>query len=106
MEIPATKSSSIATAGLVRSRIHRIVPDKKAKSRWFDKHDLPVCVAWWVDADHAIDWAEGCERIDRLHHDGPTAHAFNFTKPFDSQGKSCVLDREKVKAKAEMNAKG
>ena len=70
---------------------------------WFDKHDLPVYVAWWVEQDHAIDWAEGCERIDRLYRDGPTAHAFNFAKPFDCEGKLCTLDRDKVKAKAERN---
>lgn len=59
-----------------------------------------------MDADHAISWPEGCERIDRLHRDGPPAHAFNFAKPFDCEGKPCVLDREAVKAKAAMNAQG
>jgi hypothetical protein len=74
------------------------------RREWFDKTDLPVYVAWWVDADHAINWAEGCERIDRLHRDGPTAYAFNFAKPFDAEGEPCVLDRGAVKAKAAQNA--
>ena len=78
-----------------------------AKRRdWFDKSDVPGYVAWWVDADHAIDWAEGCERIHRLHEDGPTAYAFNFAKPFDCEGKAFMLDRELVKAKAMRNAQG
>lgn len=37
-------------------------------------------VAWWVSADHAMDWAEGSERLDRLYRDGPTALAFNFAR--------------------------
>ena len=73
---------------------------------WFDKLNLPGYVAWWVGADHAIDWAEGCNRLDRLHRDGPTALAFNFAKPFDCEGTPCVLDREAVKAKATRNAQG
>src|SRR5262249_31751029 len=73
---------------------------------WFDKSDLPVYVAWWVQADHAIDWTGGCEGIDRLHREGPTAHAFNFAKPFDCDGKPCALDREVVKSRAARNAHG
>ena len=31
-----------------------------AKRReWFEKYNLPVYVAWWVRADHRIDWKEG-----------------------------------------------
>ena len=74
------------------------------RKEWFDKTNLPGYVAWWVSADHAIDWAEGSDRLDRLHQDGPTAFAFNFAKPFDCEGKPCVLDREAVKAKAARNA--
>ena len=70
---------------------------------WFDKSNLPVYVAWWVDADHAIDWTEGCDRIDRLHRDGPTPHAFNFSSPFDCDGNPCPLDRQAVMAHAARN---
>lgn len=69
---------------------------------WFDKTNLPVYVAWWVSADHAIDWTEGCDCIDRLYQGGPTAHAFNFASPFDCEGRPCQLNRE-VKAKAAEN---
>lgn len=75
------------------------------RREWFEKLDLPPYVAWWVNADHAIDWTEGCERLDRLHRDGPTAFAFNFAKPFDWEGKACFLDRELAKAKAVRNEK-
>ena len=73
------------------------------RREWFDKLKLPPSVAWWVEAEHAIDWAEGCERLDRLHRDGPTAFAFNFAKPFDCEGKPCLVNRELVKAKAARN---
>jgi len=73
------------------------------RREWFDNLNLPGYVAWWVNADDAIDWAEGSERLDRLHRDGSTALAFNFAKPFDCEGKACALDRELVKAKAARN---
>ena len=62
-------------------------------------------VAWWVEADHAIDWTEGRDRMDRLHRNGSTAHAFTLANPFDCEGKSCQLNREAVKAKAAQNAR-
>jgi hypothetical protein len=76
------------------------------RREWFDKTDLPIYVAWWVRAGHAISWAEGTERLDRLHRDGPTAFAFDFAKPFDCNGNPCALDRELLKSKAKRNAQG
>jgi len=75
------------------------------RRNWFDKSELPVYVAWWVEADHAIDWTEGCDRMARLHRDGPTAHAFNFTNPLDYEAKPFQLNREAVKAKAARNSR-
>lgn len=75
------------------------------RKEWFDKVDLPGYVAWWVDSDHAVQWTEGSDRLDILHRDGPTPHAFNFAKPFDCEGKPRLLDRERVKAKAAQNAR-
>ena len=74
------------------------------RREWFDKVNVPVYVAWWVDADHAITFEEGYERIESLHREGPTAFAFDFGKPFDASGNSCVLDRAAVKQKAATNA--
>ena len=73
------------------------------RREWFDKSELPVYVAWWVDADQAIDWHEGCKRLDQLHREGSTPSAFNFMKPFDPEGRPCTLDRDAVKAKAAQN---
>jgi hypothetical protein len=78
-----------------------------AKRReWFEKHQLPGYVAWWVDGDGPITWKEGNARLEHLHRHGPTATAFDFALPFDAEGKGCRLDREALKAKAAMNAAG
>ena len=45
-----------------------------------------------------LDW-NICTAMDLL------AIAFNFARPFDSEGNACLLDREAVKAKAAMNAR-
>ena len=74
------------------------------RREWFEKHNLPVYVAWWVPRDHAIDWKEGNARLEHLHVNGPTAVSFDFARPFDSNGNASRLDREAVKAKAAMNA--
>jgi hypothetical protein len=74
------------------------------RREWFEKYNLPVYVAWWVPADHPIDWKEGNARLEHLHVNGPTAVSFDFARPFDSDGNASRLDREVVKAKAAMNA--
>jgi hypothetical protein len=74
------------------------------RSEWFDRGSVPGYVAWWVDADDEITFTEGYERIESLYKNGSTAFGFNFAKPFDAEGKACVLDRAAVKAKAVVNA--
>jgi uncharacterized protein DUF3291 len=70
---------------------------------WFQSLGLPGYVAWWVPADHKVDWKEGSERLDYLHTHGATAFAFNFAKPFDPSGNPCRLDRAAMDAKAQRN---
>lgn len=74
------------------------------RGEWFDRGEVPLYVAWWVDGDHAITFPEGYERIESLYRNGSTPFAFNFAKPFDVEGKSCALDRAAVKVKAAANA--
>ncbi len=73
------------------------------RKEWFENRGLPVYVAWWVPDEEAIDWKEGASRLDHLHAHGPSAVAFNFSKPFDAEGRPSRLDREAVKSKAEKN---
>jgi hypothetical protein len=74
------------------------------RREWFEKYKLPIYVAWWVPADHQIDWKEGNAKLQHLHLNGPTAVGFDFARPFDSEGNASTLDREAVKAKVAMNA--
>src|SRR5258708_3978789 len=55
-----------------------------AKRReWFEKYKLPVYVAWWVLADHQIDWKEGNAKLEHLHLHRPSTVGFDFSRPFD-----------------------
>jgi hypothetical protein len=74
------------------------------RTEWFGRGEVPPYVAWWVDADHEITFTDGYERLESLYRNGSTAFAFNFAKPFDAEGKACLLDRVAVKAKAAVNA--
>jgi hypothetical protein len=60
---------------------------------WFERGPWPSHAAWWVPADHQPDWAEGAERLDHLHTNGPQPRAFNFRKPFDAEGNATRLKR-------------
>lgn len=71
---------------------------------WFQSLGLPTYVAWWVPADHQVDWKEGAERMDHLHSHGSTAFAFDFRNPFDADGKPCALDAAAMQAKGKANA--
>ena len=94
-----------AKARLMRHHLPEAHGEALTKRReWFEKYNLPVYVAWWVQDDHLIEWKEGNAKPEHLHRHGPTAVAFNFARSFDSDGNACSPDREVVKAKAAMNA--
>ncbi len=72
---------------------------------WFESHPNPTHVAWWIDEGHRIDWNEACERLDHLHEHGPTAKAFNFSNPFDADGRPRPMDPAVVRAKKHASQK-
>jgi len=51
---------------------------------WFEQHDGPYQVLWWVPAGHIPTPQEGLERLEHLKQHGPTAHAFTFKARFPS----------------------
>ncbi len=73
------------------------------RKEWFETHELPTYVAWWVEDTQKLDRKEAAARLDHLHQYGPTAHAFNFSRPFDADGNPCALGADKVKAKVARN---
>lgn len=75
-----------------------------AKRReWFEKRDAPTYVAWWIEEGDPIDWRLACDRLDHLHENGPTASAFNFTRPFDREGDPRQLAAAEVREKIARN---
>jgi hypothetical protein len=74
------------------------------RKEWFETHDAPAFVAWWVEDGRQIDWKEACERLDHLHENGPTAFAFNFAMPFDASGRPAPIRPAVVREKISSNA--
>ena len=66
---------------------------------WFDRHAWPPYVLWWVEDGHIPAWAEGVERLEYLHDNGVSSHAFDFRQPFDENGNPTELDRAGIKLK-------
>jgi hypothetical protein len=69
----------------------------KKRHEWFKPEESPSSVLWWVEDDHTPTRAEACERHRQLHEQGPTASAFNFRRPFDSDGHATKVDHGRVK---------
>ena len=69
---------------------------------WFVKGDWPPFVAWWIPDDETPTRAEGAKRLEHLHDNGPTAHAFDFKAPFDADGRLLRMNRNKIQERAEI----
>jgi hypothetical protein len=78
----------------------------KHARHWNIRQTWPPLVLWWVKAGSRPNWQHGVDRLHHLADCGPTAEAFTFKTPFDSQGKPMVIDRAAVKAIAARNAQG
>lgn len=73
------------------------------RAEWFRELDCPGYVAWWVPQAHRPDTLEAVERIETLHREGPSPHAFSFRKPFGPDGQPHAIDRAAVKTMIEIN---
>ena len=73
---------------------------------WNQPQTWPSLVLWWVPERSRPAWADGAERLEFLHDNGPTPRAFTFKTPFCPDGEAIVIDREHVKAIAGRNAAG
>jgi len=61
------------------------------RKEWFEKYKLPIYVAWWVPANHQIDWKEGNAKLEHLHLNGPTAVGFDLPGPSIPTGTQASL---------------
>ncbi len=56
----------------------------RGRAEWFDRHDGPYQVMWWVPAGHQPSLEEAKARLDKLINDGPSPEAFTFAQRFDA----------------------
>ena len=54
----------------------------RRRADWFHKPDGPVTAMWWAPAGTLPTVADGKAALDRLKHEGASAAAFSFAKPF------------------------
>ena len=52
------------------------------RKEWFDLFGAAYLALWWTEEGRFPDVADGQRRLAHLERFGPTAHAFNFRKPF------------------------
>lgn len=78
----------------------------KHARNWNQRQTWPSLVLWWVPERKRPDWADGAERLEMLHDQGPTPRAFTFKAAFCPDGSPLAIDRDSVKAKARQNAAG
>ena len=56
----------------------------------------PSYVAWWVEDGQKPAGEDAAKRLELLHDEGSTPHAFDFKTPFDADGQPIILDRHKI----------
>ena len=64
----------------VRSPAHLAI--MRRRREWFSASSLPYLALWWVPAGHEPGVEEARKRLDFLRVNGPSSHAFSFSKPF------------------------
>lgn len=74
------------------------------RKEWFQPHDAPLYVAWWVERADKLDPKDAADRMDHLQKNGPTPFAFDFKRPFDAHGNPYVMNRDVIRSKVAANA--
>lgn len=60
------------------------------RRQWFERHDPPVLVLWWIPAGHVPSVEEAKHRLELLKANGPTPEAFTFRQPFPPPGQRSI----------------
>jgi hypothetical protein len=71
----------------------------KLRNEWFVHPGLPEHVGWWIEVGDAVDWQMAADRMDYLHENGSTPHAFSLRAPFDADGQPYRIDTVRVREK-------
>jgi hypothetical protein len=75
------------------------------RKEWFRKSEFPSHVIWWVADSHVPTFIESTAQLERLYADGPCPDAFNFKRPFDSEGNPMAVDHLLAREIAARNAR-
>ena len=78
----------------------------KHARNWNRPQAWPALVLWWVGEGTRPLWADGAERLEYLHDNGPTPHAFTFKAPFGPDGNPLSIDHDGMKTQARRNTGG
>ena len=54
----------------------------RRRHEWFEPHDGPGLVMWWIPIGHIPTVEESQRRIEHLAAHGPSAHAFTFKQTY------------------------
>jgi heme-degrading monooxygenase HmoA len=54
----------------------------RRRGEWFEPHQGPYLVMWWVPAGHVPTVEEAAERLEHLSENGPTPYAFTFKQSY------------------------
>jgi len=60
------------------------------RRNWFQKVEAPQYCLWWVPAGHVPTVAEGRARLEHYQKNGPTPHAFWFSKLYPAPAAETV----------------
>jgi heme-degrading monooxygenase HmoA len=60
---------------------HRVYLQRRRE--WFESHDGPHLVCWWIPVGTLPTVEEAMERLGRLADEGPSSEAFTLARPFD-----------------------
>jgi hypothetical protein len=75
----------------------------KHARNWNRRQQWPPLVLWWVEKGQIPQWRDGVERLEHLHDHGPAPCAFTFKTPYGPDGHPVVIDRARVREKADRN---
>jgi Domain of unknown function (DUF3291) len=73
----------------------------KKRSEWFLKPEWPSYAMWWIADDSIPQWQEACNKLEKLHDEGPSPDVFDFKVCFDEHGNRIDLSAvyKSIKAK-------
>ncbi len=64
----------------------------RRRREFFDLHEKPYLVCWWITAGHEPTVDEAAERLRHLEEHGPTPHAFTLKQRFPAPERDAAIE--------------